>query len=154
MARFARVDPTDAWPRPVRGWYDTDALPYPSLPDGLVPVPDDAWGRRLEHPQSIDADGRFIDTPAPPVTVQVPATVSNFQCRALLMGLPGSAPGRTLFQDVDAMLHAEGGVALQAWEYANDVARQGALVAKMAGRLGLSDAQVDDLFVTASGIVA
>ena len=40
----------------------------------------------------------------------VPNEVSNLQARAVLMQMPGSAEGRTLFDDVDDTLRAQGGV--------------------------------------------
>lgn len=86
--------------------------------------------------------------------IPVPDQVDNFQVRALLMGIPGSAPGCTLFQDVDAMLKAEGGVSLQAWEYSNKVSRTGALVHAMATRLGIGEAGLDDMFRRAAAITA
>lgn len=67
MAHLALLDPVAPWPKPVRGWFDTDQFTYAALPDGLVPVPDAAWARREAHPQSVTAAGAFIDTPPPTV---------------------------------------------------------------------------------------
>ena len=100
-------------------------------------------------------DGRELwAPPAPPPPV--PASVTNFQARAVLMQMPSpsGATGRTLFQDVDDALHAEGGVALQAWEYANDVTRDGPLVNSLGARLGMTPEQLDGLFLAAATITA
>lgn len=42
----------------------------------------------------------------------------------------------------------------EAWEYCVEVRRDDALIAGAAAALGLTEAQVDDLFRTAAGIVA
>lgn len=77
----------------------------------------------------------------------VPSTVTNFQARAALMGAG-------LFDAVDAAVKAAGGVALQAWEYANEFEREGVLVAGITVQLGITSAQLDALFVAASEIAA
>lgn len=57
-----------------------------------------------------------------------------------------------LFEQVDAAIHAAGGEALDAWEYSNTVARQGALVMALGSQIGLTGRQIDDLFTTAAAI--
>ena len=84
----------------------------------------------------------------------VPQSVTNYQARAVLMSQPGSAAGRSLFEDVNAALQALGGTAWQAWEYANDITRTGELVSQIGTQLGLNSAQLDALFVSASQISA
>jgi hypothetical protein len=81
----------------------------------------------------------------PPVPVQV----TNFQARAVLL-----AAG--LFDRVDAAIKAQPqtSAAYQAWEYANDITRNGTLVNSMAETLGFSAAQLDDLFRQAATIEA
>lgn len=66
MPRFALTDPAAPAPRDVLGWYDTDLFYYPTLPDGLIPVPDETWERRLDRPQCVADDGTFVDAPEPP----------------------------------------------------------------------------------------
>ena len=92
-----------------------------------------------------------------PVVVQrVPASVTNFQARAVLMGQPSptGGAGRTMFQDVDDAIRAIGGVSVQAWEHAYEVDRSGALVKLMIGKLGMTEARADALFITASTVTA
>lgn len=103
--------------------------------------------------ETIPDDGRELWV-APPPPPAVPHAITNFQARATLMQLPSATAGRTLFEDVDDAMHAAGGTALQAWEYANEVYRDGALVASLGEQLALSPAEMDQLFITASGIVA
>ena len=88
--------------------------------------------------------------PAPPVP---PESVTNFQIRAALMAMP-SPSGGTVYDAVDAAAHAQGGIALQAWEYANEVNRTGPLVQQMAAALGFDEAALDALFTAAAGISA
>lgn len=83
----------------------------------------------------------------PPPRMPVPQEVTNFQARAALMQAG-------LFQAVDDALRAAGGAAWQAWEYANVFTRGGTLVNGMAAQLGLTDAQLDDLFRAAALIEA
>lgn len=49
MPRYAWFDHTVADPSPVMGWYDTDALTYPSLPPAadLLAMTNDQWAARL-----------------------------------------------------------------------------------------------------------
>ncbi len=81
----------------------------------------------------------------PPVPVQV----TNFQARAVLL-----AAG--LFDRVDAAIKAQpkASAAYQAWEYANDITRNGTLVNSMAEALGFTATQLDDLFRQAATIEA
>jgi hypothetical protein len=88
-----------------------------------------------------------------PLLPAAPRTVTNFQLRAALMAMPGPSGG-TMYDAVDAAVHAQGGVALQAWEYANEVNRTGPLVQQMAAGFGFSEAQLDALFTAAAGISA
>lgn len=75
----------------------------------------------------------------------VPTSVTNAQARAALLDAG-------LFDAVDAALKEQGGVALQFWEYANTVNRNGQLVTGLGASLGLTEAQIDDLFRTAAAI--
>lgn len=49
MPKYAGFDPTAADPKPVQGWYDTDALRYPNLPalSSLLVLSDDQWGQHF-----------------------------------------------------------------------------------------------------------
>jgi len=89
--------------------------------------------------------------PAPEAPA-IPQEVTNFQARALLMNMPGSAPGRSLFDDVNDTLQAMGGVEWQAWEYTTIFPRHSALIAAIAAQLNLTEAQLDQMFVTAAAI--
>ncbi len=82
----------------------------------------------------------------------VPREVTNFQARALLKSMPGSADGRSLFDDVNDALEAMGGVPWQAWEYTTVFPRDSQLIAAIGSQLGLTDAQLDQMFAEAAAI--
>ena len=82
----------------------------------------------------------------------VPSQITNFQARALLVQMPGSAEGRTLFQDVDDAMAQLGGVSWQAWEYTTSFPRDSELMATMAAQFNLTQAQIDDMFIAAAQI--
>jgi hypothetical protein len=145
MAFFAVFDPAATQPAPVTGWYDTSFVEYGEIPgpECMVEMTAEQWAVRFQTP--FVENGALVAGPPPPRFV--PPMVTNFQCRAMLIQLG-------LFDTVDAEMQSMGGVALQAWEYANTVDRRGALVTNMAAALGLSPDEVDDLFIEAAGIVA
>ena len=69
MPRYALIDPATPYPRPVLGWFDTDAFDYPKLPDAasLVTVPEAVWSHRLHAVQHLTAVGfRDVAQPAFP----------------------------------------------------------------------------------------
>ncbi|MCA3377153.1 MAG: hypothetical protein INF64_08495 [Roseomonas sp.] len=80
--------------------------------------------------------------------------VTNFQARALLLSMPGSAEGRTMFDDVDDALRAMGGVPWQAWEYTTIFPRDSALIAAIGTQFNLTEAQIDEMFIAAAAISA
>ena len=89
-------------------------------------------------------DGTKFTSPVIPAAV--PQEVTLAQARAALM-----AAG--LFTKVDSYVKGSGNALAQmAWEYTNMVDRKGALVVALAPALGLTDAQLDQLFTAAAGI--
>lgn len=95
--------------------------------------------------------GTFADrvfTLAPPSPPPVPASVSRFQARAAL-AMAGLLPA------VDAAIAASGSVIAQiAWADAQVFERGSPTIAGLASAIGLTDAQIDNLFRTAAEIVA
>lgn len=85
-------------------------------------------------------------------SLSIPKEVTNFQARALLMNMPSSAEGRTLFEDVNDALQAMGGVEWQAWEYTTIFPRDSALIAAIGAQINLTEAQIDEMFVAAAAI--
>lgn len=115
-----------------------------------------------DHPGAIDATGASVGGAytggifyaVPVEATAIPDSITNYQCRAVLMAMPSLTAGKSLYDLVDAALQAQSGVALQAWEYANNVMRSGEMVAQMTAALGLTAAQVDAMFVAGSAIGA
>lgn len=79
----------------------------------------------------------------------VPHVVSRFQARAALLGAGLLAAVEALMADP-----ATPAVARLAWADAQEFKRHSPTVRAMAGALGLTDAQIDGLFITAAGIDA
>lgn len=81
--------------------------------------------------------------PAPVIVSGVPQTVTMRQARLALL-----ASG--LLDDVTAAVAGAGQAAQIEWEYSDVVARNAALVQVLSGALGLTDEQLDGLFVVAA----
>lgn len=92
-------------------------------------------------------DGAGFTAPTAPseATLVVPQTVTQFQARAALY-LAG------LLDEVEALMSAAETPALAklAWQHAVEFRRDSPTVQTMASELGLTDQQIDQLFITAS----
>lgn len=88
-------------------------------------------------------DGQAFAAPEP--VVVVPEVVSMRQARLALL-----AAG--LLDDVEAAIAAAPQGARIEWEYATEVRRDYGLVLTLAPALGLTDRQLDDLFVAAASL--
>ncbi len=90
------------------------------------------------------------ERPAPPVPVAViPESVTMRQCRIALLG---AGLLDAVQSSIASMPGVDGERARIDWEYALEVRRDWPLIAYMAGDLGLTDEQVDALFMTAATI--
>nr|WP_319566289.1 hypothetical protein [uncultured Rhodoferax sp.] len=82
-------------------------------------------------------------------SIAAPAAITMRQARLALLGAG-------LLAQVNAAIAAMPGAAGEAarieWEYAQEVRRDSPLLAALAPALGMSSAQVDDLFVAAAGL--
>lgn len=89
------------------------------------------------------------DVQMPVVTGAIPAVVSRFQARAALH-LAG------LLDTVEAIMASPATpvMAKLAWADAQEFKRTSPSLLGIAGAIGLTDAQLDDLFTTAAGIEA
>lgn len=97
-------------------------------------------GEVTEHPDA---------PPPPPAPPAIPQSVSRFQARAALH-LAG------LLDDVEALMTAPDTPALAklAWADAQEFERQSPTIAALAGAVGLTEQDIDALFITAAGIKA
>lgn len=86
-------------------------------------------------------DGDGWKTPAPPAPV-----VSMRQARLALLKAGKLSAVQAA---IDAMPSPHKGVAAIEWEYSTEVRRDGPLVVQLTPALGLTDAQMDDLFALA-----
>jgi hypothetical protein len=137
-------------------WFAPDASDADYRGAGLWPVvpeyPPLADGEQLAGPTYVVDVGtqvvRAVHTAVPIPPPPVPRVVTNFQARAALMQAD-------LFETVNAaVMGGSDALAKQAWEYANEITRDGALVNSLATGLGLTSAQLDDLFRAASVVEA
>lgn len=85
-----------------------------------------------------------VPTPASPAPA-VPGSVTMRQARLALLAAD-------LLDDVEAAVAAAGRAAQIEWEYAQEVQRGHPLIAAVQQAQGLSDAQIDALFVAAAGM--
>lgn len=87
----------------------------------------------------------LAEPPAPPV----PTSVTMRQARLALLQAG-------LLDQVDAAIASlagdEGKAARIEWDYANEVRRDSPLIAMFSANLGLSDEQMDKLFITAASL--
>ena len=91
-------------------------------------------------------DGSALSAPAaPPAVVTVPASVTMRQARLALLGAG-------LLDTVQIAIAGAGPAAAIEWEYAGDVQRAAGLVPAMATALGMTDAQIDALFIAAADL--
>jgi hypothetical protein len=92
---------------------------------------------------TIDPD--FVPEPVAPPPPQVPASVWMRQARLALLAI-----GR--LDDVEAAIAQSGATAQIEWEYAHEVRRDAALVVGIGAALGLTEAEIDALFIAASDL--
>lgn len=97
-------------------------------------------------PDPIGKGWYWLEAPEPPAEPVVPASITNFQARAVLL-LEGHLPA------VEAYIETlENPLAKAAWEYAGSVERGSALVEAVRLELGLSESEMDGLFTAAAAI--
>lgn len=62
MPRYAHFDHTQPAPRPVIGWFDTDAFDYvnPPPPDDMLEVTSEQWAARLPGQWAVDDNGALV----------------------------------------------------------------------------------------------
>lgn len=100
------------------------------------------------HPLWDEVSTRQDIEPFAPQPDPVPQSVSMFQARTALRRAG-------LLAAVEATVAASGDPEIQdAWEYATEFPRTSPTIAALAAQIGLTDAQVDDLFRVAATITA
>jgi hypothetical protein len=86
-------------------------------------------------------------TPLPPLPVRVPREIANWRARAVL-DLAGLLPAVEAL--IGALSGAEGIIVRHAWQSGAPLARTGPSVAAITPALGLSQEQVDGMFIQAA----
>jgi len=125
--------------------YDTLGNVLATIGGAVYTVPDDPANR---HRQELDAwvaaGGVITPYVAPPTPI--PTSVAPYQARRAL-----NAAG--LRSAVEAAVAAASYDVQDAWEYALVVERSSPMIAALAASLGLTETQVDDLFIVAASYV-
>jgi len=134
----------------TRGFYD-DAI-HSSLPSDAVPITSQVHQALLEAQaagKQIEPDGNGFPVAVDPPPPGPPQVVSRFQARAALH-LAG------LLEQVEALMAAPEAdpLARLAWTDAIEFRRDSPTLVAMAAALSLTDEQLDQLFITAAGLVA
>jgi hypothetical protein len=93
-------------------------------------------------------DGTQYTTPPPP-PAPVPAEITMRQARLSLLGAGKLAAVDTA---INAMVEPAKSAAKIEWEYSNTVQRHNGFVAALGPALGLTDAQIDALFLAAQAL--
>lgn len=118
--------------------------------DGLV-IPMDPANSDYAAYQAATAAGLATTSMAPPPAAPAP-TVTPFQAQAALSQMPGTNPGPTLLDDVNAWVATRSTILQLAWAKAQSIPRNGLFVQQGMANFGWTDAFVDNLFATAAAI--
>lgn len=102
-------------------------------------------GTDLAEYESLLSDWVAAYVPPPPEPVQVPQVITIRQAKLALL-----AAG--LLDDVDDAVAASDRATQIEWEYATDVQRNWPTIAAVASVAGLTDEQVDGLFIAAAAL--
>ncbi len=109
--------------------------------DGVV------WGKTLDDghaiPTAAEVTAKMLDDPAP----KVPVSVTMRQAR---MALLNAGLLNAVNAAIAAIPGASGDAARIEWEFSSEVQRNRPLLSGLAQALGLSEAQIDQLFITAA----
>lgn len=118
-----------------------------AIVDGVrATIPDDMTNRhRVMLAEWVAGGGKIAPYTPPPALI--PQKVSRFQARAALLMEGLLATVEAAISDADPLVQ-------MAWADAQEFQRHSPTINAMATALGLSDEQVDDLFVKASEIIA
>ena len=118
------------------------------LADGVqIKRGDPAWPDYLAWLASGGVPEAMAISPPPELSEPIPLSVTRFQARAALH-LAG------LLDDAEAAIAQAHPLSRIAWEHANVYQRDSPTVISIGQQLGLSEAEMDDLFKTAASITA
>lgn len=118
------------------------------LPSGTVfPLPPvESYG--YDYQRWLDA-GNTPEPADPLPPASVPQEVTMRQARLALLGIGMLS---TVEAAIDALPEPPRTAARIEWDYSNTIQRNNGFVSQLAVTLGFSEAQLDELFITASGL--
>jgi hypothetical protein len=123
------------------------------IDDGAVIPPDEDNGDYRAFLAWV-AEGNEPDpAPAPPPAA-VPSQISRWQAWQIMLQTPSKihpAPA-TLFSDVQAIVTATGGLMQLAWVNQQYLYRNGPFIGPFKAQVGLSDEEIDALFIAAQSL--
>ena len=125
------------------GYFDTSLVVWDERMDGVLPGI--TLGGMVRSGNALEFDQTRMDQHIAATAPPVPQSVTMRQARLALLGAG-------LLDDVEVAITAAGPAAKIEWDYATEVQRSSGLVPAMATALGMTPAQIDALFVTASGL--
>ncbi len=70
MGKFASYDPGTPSPHPVNGWWDADAIDYPTMPESLFTMTEEQWDARMTGQWGFDGTSLVPILPPPPSLAQ------------------------------------------------------------------------------------
>ena len=121
-----------------------EVVPFLADPNDIEPHGRDIYRRAIEG--EFGAVAEYVE-PVVPVVIPIKVTMRQARLALLQVGLLGSVQ-----TSIDAMTGPEGDAARIEWEYAQELRRDHPLTQTLSGSLGLSSAQLDQLFITASAL--
>ena len=121
------------WPQELR----PDATVLPDGFDFLLPSAQALAAYQAEHQAAFDAWQQSQPVEAPPVPVPESVTPRQIRWALNAAGLRATVEGAIASADQNTK---------DAWEFSNEVRRDNPLVTGLAAALGMSAAQLDDLF--------
>lgn len=118
------------------------------IPSGTVfPLPPaESYGH--DYQRWLDA-GNTPEDADPPPPPSVPQEVTMRQARLALLGIGMLS---TVEAAIDALPEPPRTAARIEWDYSNTIQRNNGFVSQLAATLGFSESQLDELFITASGL--
>lgn len=136
----------------TKSFYAPD-FDYQNAPTDLIDVSQSDFEAAIEaraNGSTIDfINGELVITPAPPPPPPKIKAVTMRQARLALLGA-GLLP--TVNAALAAMTGAQGEAARIEWEYSQEVQRDRGLVMQLGTGLGMTEAQLDALFIAAAAI--
>ena len=131
-------------------WVDADGAPIlcKSYADvQMQDFRDDVanYGGDISEHEALIAEVEANIVPVPPETVQVPQVITIRQAKLVLLDAG-------LLDDVDAAVAQADKATQIEWEYATEVRRDWPTLLVMQAALGLTDDQVDQLFIQGSAL--